>query len=101
MVFLFEQTIHHLSKSSKPTKGQYLFTIRSKRDRKRLSNFLKRVQFSTAEIKIVLTCFPKMIDYSKYNSYDVDETLREEVTSLVRLLTRDKYFIVAEVWTSS
>lgn len=99
MVFLFE-------KSKLPielvTKQEYhLFRMCSKKDRRKFAKFLNIVQFVVPNIRIELTCFPRIEDYHKYNFCDHSLTLKSEVIETVKLLTRDGYYVVAEVTLSS
>lgn len=95
MGFVFERIVAKLSRES--NQEYRLFTIKTKRDRKRFSKFLKLIQFKRSELKIELTCYPTIENYHKYNVCDFNQTLRSEVTDLVRRLNTDGYFVVAEV----
>lgn len=97
MSFIFEQTTANFNDSNEIKKQNFLFTIRCKKDRKRFSTFLKHFQFKASEMKIKLSCFPRVQNYHKYNSYNPDGTLRTDVMDTVKSLTMDGYFVVAEV----
>lgn len=97
MGFLFEKTTTASYVTKEEKKSHFYCSISSKRDRKKFSRYLKKVQFAGPEIIIELTCFPNVIDYTKYYVPDFNQTLRSDVTDIVRLLNRDGYFVVAEV----
>lgn len=101
MSFVFYQSTGLFDLSSQQTKQSLLFTIHSKKDRKEFSKFVKAKQFLVPNIKIKLTCFPKLESFQKYNSCASDETLRSDVTELIRTLNMDGYLVVAEVLLSS
>lgn len=97
MVFQFELTT---SKASAKT-FSFVVPIYCKRERKRFSKFLKRIQFRASTVKIVLTSFPKIESYHKYNTYDPNDTLRSGVIELLASLNGDGYLVVAEVEIST
>lgn len=91
--------------SSVPSKikidGRILFTIGTKRERKRLSRYIKTVEYTVPNIEINLTCFPKIENYHQYNKCLTNETLRWEVTSLVTKLNRNGHLVAAEIYLKS
>lgn len=97
MVFSFHQTKTIFSQSNQKVNQRLLFTIGCKKERRGFSKFLKTVQFTIPNIQIDLTTFPKIKNYTAYNTCLTTETLRTEVTELVTKLNKDNYFIVAEV----
>lgn len=75
-----------------------VFTIKSKKDRRDLSKYLKWTQFSSY-IKVKLHTFPKVTNYERYNFFDPHNTIRCDVVEMVRRLTMENYVVIAEVHT--
>lgn len=96
MGFSFHQTAVFVSSNQKINK-QLLFTIGSKKERRAFSKFIKNIQFNIPNIKINLSCFPRINDYHKYNAFIPNSTLRSEIVDLLTTLNKDGYFVVAEV----
>lgn len=97
MSFVLEQSTSSFYSPINQSKENYLFTISSKKDRKQFSKFIGNNQFKVTEIKIKLTCFPKIENYLKYHTPISDKTFRSETRELVRDLNLDGHFVVAEV----
>lgn len=72
-------------------------TIWTKFERKQLSRLIKIYQFSCSRMKIKLTTFPGVVEVHKYDFYDPNCTLREEVTHTIRMLVNDGYEVRVDV----
>lgn len=65
--------------------------IESKVERRQLSKLIKMFQFSCSEMKIRIKTLPRVQNVHQYDFFDPHITLREEVTTTVRMLRRDGY----------
>lgn len=75
----------------------YSGTIESKFERRQLSRLLKLYQFSCSEMKVGLSTLPGVKNIHKYDYYDPNSTLREDVTNTIRMLTYHGYKVKVDV----
>lgn len=98
---MLENTTSRFDSTRQVNKKYLLFTVFSKQDRRFFVRFLRAKQFTTPNIKIKLTCFPKIVNFQNYNTCLTDETFSSEVRELIRKLNVDGYYVVAEVFLTT
>lgn len=71
--------------------------VESKFERKQLSKILKKYQFSSSEINVKLVTVPAMDDAHKYDYYDPNSTLREDVVKTIGRMRADGYIVEVDL----
>lgn len=100
MEFVFEK-FNQLLTEKQSVKNYFVVRPKNKHDRRDVSKFLKRVQYNWTHVTVKLTTFPKVNNKAKYNFYDPENNLREDVVETIRRLNTDGILVVAEVHTTS
>lgn len=75
---------------------QFNGIVESKFQRRQLSKLLKIYQFSSSEIKVRITTIPKIDQMHKFNYYEPNYTLRQDVVESIRRLRSDGYTVKVE-----